>query len=85
MALVNDLQVTGIDEVNLSRRPSRMSASVGSIVDEIKSVRFASSSSPTTTSSGHKTGSTVPVGLNDGHPEDLNAISTIQSLLQYAI
>jgi hypothetical protein len=82
---VNDLHTTGADEVHSSRRPSRMSAGFGSNMDEMKSVRFASSSSPTTTSSRHKTGSTVLVGINTEQLEDKKAISTIQSLLQYII
>jgi hypothetical protein len=74
--------VNGADEINLSRRPSRRSAGFGSNIDEMKSVKFASSSSPTTTSSRHKRGSMTLVGLTDGQPEDMNTISTIQSLLQ---
>ncbi|CAF4534188.1 unnamed protein product [Rotaria sp. Silwood1] len=81
-ALVKDLlHVTGTEEANLSRRPSRMSAANGSNTEEVKSVRFASSSSPTTTSSQNKTESTTLVGLTGGHPEDLDTIATIRSLL----
>lgn len=85
--LVNDLHVTGVEEVNLSRRPSRISAGFGSNTDEMKSVKFASSSSPTTTSSSsrHKRGSTTLFAPNGVQPEDINTISTIQSLLQYVI
>lgn len=80
--LVNDLQVNGHEEAQSSRRPSKMSAGLGSNLDDMKSVRFASSSSPTTVSSRHKRGSTVLMGLTGGPPEDLTTISTIQSLLQ---
>ncbi|CAF2342055.1 unnamed protein product [Rotaria sp. Silwood2] len=82
-ALVNDLlHVTGTEEANLSRRPSRMSAGVGSSnAEEVKSVKFASSSSPTTSSSRNKTESATLVGLTGGHPEDLDTISIIRSLL----
>jgi hypothetical protein len=82
---VNDLQITGADEAHSSRRPSRTSAGIGSNTDEMKSVRFASSSSPTTTSSRHKRGSAVLIGLTGGQSEDINTISSIQTLLQYVI
>ena len=81
--LVNDLHVTGAGEGNSARRPSKMSGDTGSNMDEIKSVKFASSSSPTTTSSRHKTGSTALATVTAGHPEELNTISAIKSLLQY--
>ncbi len=81
--LVNDLHVIGTDEASSSRRPSRMSAGLGSNMDEIKSVKFASSSSPTTVSSRHRIGATPAAGLTAGHPEEMNAIAAIKSLLQY--
>lgn len=80
---MNDLHIINPDEVHSSRRPSKVSAGFGSNMDEMKSVKFASSSSPTTTSSRHKRGSTALLALNGGQPsEDLTTISTIQSLLQ---
>jgi hypothetical protein len=83
--LVNDLHVIGTDEASSSRRPSRMSAGLGSNNDEIKSVKFASSSSPTTTSSRHKTDSAALVAVTAGRPEEMNTISAIKSLLQYVV
>ncbi|CAF0808765.1 unnamed protein product [Rotaria sordida] len=81
-ALVNDLvHVTGTEETNLSRRPSRMSAGIGGNTEEVKSVKFASSSSPTTSSSRNKTESSTLIGLTGGHSEDLDTISIIRSLL----
>lgn len=76
--LVNDLHhATGTDEGNVSRRPSRMSAGIGSNTDDTKSVRFASSSP---TPSRRKLGLSAVVS---GHQDDMNTISTIRSLLQY--
>ncbi len=82
---MNDLQITGADEAHSSRRPSRMSIGFDSNNDEMKSVRFASSSSPTTTSSRRKQSSIALIGLTGGQSEDIDTISTIQSLLQYVI
>lgn len=71
------------DEANASRRPSRLSASATSNIDEVKSVKFASTSSPVTTSiSRTKAGSATLSGLTGGHAEEVNTISTIRTLLQ---
>jgi hypothetical protein len=84
--LVSDLfTAPNADESNISRRPSRMSAGAGSNIDETKSVKFASSSTPTTSSSRNKTNSTTLPGLTGGQPEEMNTISTIRTLLQYVI
>jgi hypothetical protein len=82
--LVNDLQnAPNVDEPNVSRRPSRLSAGTGSNADEVKSVKFASTSTPTTTtSSRNKTGSTSTAGPTGGQAEEMNTISTIRTLLQ---
>ncbi|CAF2574698.1 unnamed protein product [Rotaria sp. Silwood2] len=81
--LVNDLlNASNADETTISRRPSRMSASATSNADEVKSVKFASTSSPgMTSSSRNKTGSASLAGLTGGHAEDINTISTIRTLL----
>jgi len=82
--LVNDLMnVTNVDEPNVSRRQSRMSIAGASTADEGKSVKFASSSSSLTKlSSRNKTHSTAVVGLISGQTEEINTISTIRTLLQ---
>ncbi|CAF3644133.1 unnamed protein product [Rotaria sordida] len=81
--LVNDLiNVSNVDETTISRRPSRTSASATSNIDEVKSVKFASTSSSGLTSlSRNKTGSASLIGLTGGHAEDINTISTIRTLL----
>ncbi|CAM4747075.1 unnamed protein product [Rotaria magnacalcarata] len=81
--LVNDLlNVSNGDEINPSRRTSRMSASAVSNIDEVKSVKFASTSTPGMTPSSHnKVGSAGLSSLTGGHAEDLNTISTIRTLL----
>jgi hypothetical protein len=79
--LVNDLlNVTNADESNVSRRPSRLSTATGSNADEVKSVKFASSL--TKSSSQNKTNSTPGTGLSGGPTEEINTISTIRILLQ---
>jgi len=82
--LVHDLlNITNPDETNISRRPSRMSMGAGSNVDEIKSVKFASSSSGVTKSSSqNKAGSITVANLTGGQAEEMNTISTIRTLLQ---
>lgn len=60
-----------------------MSTGAGSNVDEIKSVKFASSSSVLTKSSSrNKTDSNSVAGLSGGQAEEMNTISTIRTLLQ---
>jgi hypothetical protein len=77
--LVNDLiNGTNIDESNLSRRPSRTS----NAVDEVKTVKFASPSSLTKSSSQNKMNSTVVAVLTGVQAEEVNTISTIRTLLQ---
>lgn len=82
--LVNDLlNTSNADEGNISRRPSRMSASAASTTDEVKSVKFASTSSPgMTISSRNKPGSATIAAITGGHAEEINTISTIRTLLQ---
>ena len=82
--LVHDLlHGTDTEETSLSRRPSRLSVGIGSNNEEVKSVKFASSSSPTISSSQNKPESTTlnaPPVVEQS--EEQNTILTIQSLLQ---
>lgn len=74
--------VTNVEESNRSRRPSRMSVGGGSTIDESKSVKFASSSSLTKSSSRNKTNSISGTVITGGQAEETNTISTIRTLLQ---
>ncbi|CAF4692579.1 unnamed protein product [Rotaria sp. Silwood1] len=81
--LVHDLlNGSNAEETTISRRPSRISGSATSNIDEVKSVKFASTSSPgMTSSSRNKIGSASLAGLTGGHAEDINTISIIRTLL----
>jgi hypothetical protein len=85
--LVNDLvNMATTDELNAPRRASKMSLGGGSTIDETKSVKFASSTSPTTrASSANKAGSNTLAALTGAQPEEMNTIATIRTLLQYVI
>ena len=85
--LVNDLvNMTTTDESSAPRRASKMSVGGGSIVDETKSVKFASSTSATTrASSANKVGSSIMAVLTGAQPEEMNTIATIRTLLQYVL
>lgn len=86
--LVNDLRVTETEEGTSSRRPSRASAlGISTTNEEAKSVKFASSSSPTTLtiSSRNKTDPSALATLPVAQQEDILTISVIRSLLQYII
>lgn len=85
--LVNDLvNVATTDELNVPRRASKVSLGGGSTIDETKSVKFASSTTPTTrASSANKAGSSTLAALTGAQPEEMNTIATIRTLLQYVI
>lgn len=84
--LIKDLlHVSITEESSSSRRPSRVSVGMTSMNEDVKSVKFASASSPTTSTSRNKTDSAILINLTGGHPEDLDTISTIRSLLQFVI
>ncbi|CAF0926257.1 unnamed protein product [Adineta steineri] len=78
--LANDLHSgTNTDEMNTSRRPSKINIAARNSVDEVKSVKFAA---PTrTTLSRNKSVTNTGTGLTNGHPEEMNTISTIRTLL----
>lgn len=82
--LVNDLlNVTNADDPNASRRTSRMSAGGGSHIEEVKSVKFASSSSSLAKlTPQNKPGSATATSITGGQSEEVNTIFTIRTLLQ---
>ncbi|CAF4331043.1 unnamed protein product, partial [Adineta steineri] len=65
--LANDLHSgTNTDEMNTSRRPSKINIAARNSVDEVKSVKFAA---PTrTTLSRNKSVTNTGTGLTNGHP-----------------
>lgn len=82
--LVNDLlNPATIDDPNVPRRASKMSTTAGSIVEESKSVKFASSTSPMTRASSIIKGVSSALSLfPSGQLEEVNTIATIRTLLQ---
>jgi hypothetical protein len=82
--LINDLvHVTKSDEIAAPRRASRLIVSGGHHTDEVKSVKFASST--TRSLSPNKLGSNPSGLLTSAQPEEPNTIATIRTLLQYVV
>lgn len=82
--LVNDLlNPANAEDPNAPRRASKLSNTQTSIIEESKSVKFASSGSPITRASSLNRGGPSALGMvGSVQPEEMNTIATIRTLLQ---